>query len=519
MTHVRWARRASILTLVLVAPGCAGHRPAYPGVPAAAGAGTLLLEQGTLETKSRKYRAEFGTLVVPENRSKPDSRLITIPIIRVPASDSTSHAEPIFLLTGGPGLSNVAWRPRDYLLSNHDLVMVGYRGVDGSSVLDCPEVEKALKGDGDLLGERSLRSLGAAWIGCASRLKDSGVDLDSYSMLDVVDDLEAARRALGYERVNLLSLSYGTRVAYLYALRYPSSIFRSVLIGVNPPGHMVWEPAAVDGQLGRYADLWKRDPRMRARSSDLLATMRNVLARMPRRWLVFGIDPGKVRVMSFILLYHRTSAPMIFDAFVAAENGDASGLALLSLAYNRVLPSMMCWGDLASKAVSADFDASRDYVAEMDPPSATLGSPLGKLLWGSSHYGSWPIQPLPREYRGLRDSEVPTLLISGSIDFSSPAESAEKELLPRLSRGRHVVLSEMGHVDDTWGAGGDGLRLLLTSFYATGVANDSLITHSPMDFEVKRGFPKLAKLGLGAVVGGVLIVGGGVAWLVSSLVK
>src|SRR3989337_1931226 len=102
---------------------------------------------------------------------------------------------------------------------------------------------------------------------------------------------------------------------------------------------------------------------------------------------------------------------------------------------------------------------------------------------------------------------------------AGPAEPAEKELLPRLSRGRHVVLSEMGHVDDTWGAGGDGLRLLLTSFYATGVANDSLITHSPMDFEVKRGFPKLAKLGLGAVVGGGRVVGGGVAWLVSSLVK
>jgi len=77
----------------------------------------------------------------------------------------------------------------------------------------------------------------------------------------------------------------------------------------------------------------------------------------------------------------------------------------------------------------------------------------------------------------------------------------------------------MGHVEDTYRSQDQGIRLLLTSFYDTGVANDSLITTSPMDFEVKRGFPKLAKLGLGAVVGGVVIVGGGLTWLVVSLAK
>ena len=30
------------------------------------------------------------------------------------------------------------------LADGHDLVLVGYRGVDGSAVLDCPEVESAL---------------------------------------------------------------------------------------------------------------------------------------------------------------------------------------------------------------------------------------------------------------------------------------------------------------------------------------------------------------------------------------
>lgn len=510
---------AMILIVILAAPGCAGHRLSYPTPPLAPRAGDLVLEQGALETKSGKYRADFGTLVVPENRSDPNSRLINVPLIRVPASDSTNRGEPIFLLEGGPGLSNMKWRPREYLLSNHDLVMVGYRGVDGSSVLDCPEVQKALKGEVDLLGESSLRSLGAAWSACASRLRDSGVDLDGYTILDVVDDLEAARHALGYERVNLLSLSYGTRVAYVYALRHPSSVFRSVMVGVNPPGHMIWEPTAIDTLLVRYAELWKRDPKMHARAPDLVASMRHVLTHMPRKWFPISINPGKVRVMTFILLYHRTSAPLVFDAYVAADKGDASGLALMSFMYDRMFPSMMCWGDVASKAVSADFDPSRDYIAEMGPPEAILGSPLGRLLWGPLHYGSWPVRRLPNEYRELRDSDVPTLLVSGSIDPSTPAEFAEKELLPHLSRGRHVVLSDMGHVEDTWRAGGDGLRLLLTSFYDTGVANDSLIAFSPVDFQVTRSFPKIAKLGRGVVVGAAVIVVGGLTYLGISLAR
>jgi len=41
---------------------------------------------------------------------------------------------------------------------------------------------------------------------------------------------------------------------------------------------------------------------------------------------------------------------------------------------------------------------------------------------------------------------------------------------------------------------------LLTSFYDTGVANDSLYTHQPMDFHVGLGFPEMAKIALAVVI-------------------
>ena len=52
-----------------------------------------------------------------------------------------------------------------------------------------------------------------------------------------------------------MSESAGTRVAMIYAGRYPKSIHRSVMIGVNPPGNFIWDPKTTDEQIDRYARL------------------------------------------------------------------------------------------------------------------------------------------------------------------------------------------------------------------------------------------------------------------------
>jgi hypothetical protein len=91
-------------------------------------------------TENGAYDADCGTLVVPENRAKPWSRLIALPITRIRAR-SDHPAEPIFRLEGGPGITNMEFKNASRFAGDRDVVLVGYRGVDGSSVLDCPEVE------------------------------------------------------------------------------------------------------------------------------------------------------------------------------------------------------------------------------------------------------------------------------------------------------------------------------------------------------------------------------------------
>jgi hypothetical protein len=115
-------------------------------------------------------------------------------------------------------------------------------------------------------------------------------------------------------------------------------------------------------------------------------------------------------------------------------------------------------------------------------------------------YTAWPGKLIPEEYRQVQPSNVETLLVSGSIDFDTPAQFARDELLPSLSNGMQVIVSEYGHVSDILTHQPEALEHLLTSFYDTGVADDSLYFYNPVDFKVGFSYPEQAKLAIAVIV-------------------
>lgn len=245
--------------------------------------GDIILKEGVFKSGENEYKAEYGKLIIPENRNRKNSRLINIPIVKI-HSISEKPVEPVFLLTGGPGQSNIWKNPKEWLLKHHDIVMVGYRGFDGSVFLKTPETINVLKVKSNPLSNENLKKLGQSLNSAFERFKREGIDLDGYNIIEVVDDIETARKNLGYKKINLLSASYGTRVAYIYGLRYPNSINRSVMYAINPPGHFIWEPDVNESQLKYYNELWKKDEEAVKKSPDLLQTMRNVFNSLPTTW-------------------------------------------------------------------------------------------------------------------------------------------------------------------------------------------------------------------------------------------
>jgi pimeloyl-ACP methyl ester carboxylesterase len=476
-------------------------------VPRGAQAGDLILDRCDYKTENGTYAADCGTLVVPENRADPQSRLIALPVTRIRAR-SERPGNPVFRLEGGPGKTNMQFSAASRMADDRDVVLVGYRGVDGSSVLDCPEVESALKHSTDLQGEKSFRAYGEALRSCADRLTDDGVDLAGYSLAQRVDDLEDARAALDYDRIDLVSESAGTRTAMIYSWRFPESIGRSVMIGVNPPGHFLWDAKTTDEQIRRYADLCSEDKTCSKRTDDLAASMRETAADIPDRWFFLPIKEGNVRVASFYGLAESTSenaplsSPMTLDSWLSAADGDASGFWFQSLLADIAFPTAFVWGEYAA-AARADAQATSDYFSSGGQERrSNLGYAATAFGWGGGRLtDGWPAVPDEGDFSRVRTSVVETLLVGGTLDFATPPQWATRDLLPHLPNGQQVVLDGFGHSFDFWTYQPEASSRLINTFFDSGEVDDSLYKPASVDFTPEVTQTALAKGIAGSMVG------------------
>ena len=503
----------AVLTLGLGYLHFAGSSSTSVSVPAGAHAGQLTLKSCNYTTENGTSAANCGTLVVPENRHDPKSRLIALPV-KVIRAHSAHPGAPIFRLQGGPGITNMVFPDASRFTAKHDVVLVGYRGVDGSTRLDCPEVSSAMGHSRDLLSEQSYRADAAAFRSCADRLRRAGVDLAGYSIPETVDDLEAARRALGYHQIDLVSESAGTRTAMIYAWRYPKSIHRSVMIGVNPPGNFIWNPKTTDEQIGRYAALCAQATRCRSRTPDLAASVKSSFAHVPSHWLFLPIKKGDFKAAAFFGLMNETSAggnsiaaPLTINSLLSADKGDASGAWFLSFMAQLTFPRSFVWGEMAAMGRS-DATYAKHFYASGANRGSLISAAGNDLIWaGGRLLDAWPANPDENEYTHVQNSNVPALLIGGNLDFATPPENATRELLPHLANGRQVVLTNLGHADDFWPYEPAAGTHLMNTYLDTGKVDTSLYTRNKVDFSPSSSQGAYAKDLLGAMMGfGLLVI-------------
>ena len=488
-----------IAAMLLVA--CNPKAASSPAVPEGAQAGELIgmqaCEHQPAGTKT-KYNAECGTLVVPENWDKAGSRLIGLPVVRIPAS-GPNPAEPVFWLVGGPGGSNLTWAPPAWLLEKHDVVLVGYRGVEGTVVLSCPDVGRLLKANmgKDLWSEQANKEYVAASKQCAVDLQKTGVDLSGYTIPGVIEDMEAARKALGYGSINLFSESYGTRVAQIYAYMHPDSLHRLVLIGVNTPGHFIFNRAVYDEMIGKLSKLCAQDATCSSRTSNLAQTMYTVTHNMPKRWLFFNIDSDTIRLYTQFMLFSNPNMAMAFDAYLAAAEGDPSGLAMANLMVPMLFPAdQLIYGEYFNVGGTTEIE-KYGGIESINLGDTILGAPLSEMIWPM--VVEWPIELIDKDLREFQESDVEMLLVNGTFDFSTPPNALD-EARPYFHKAQTVLLPEFSHVDDEYTIQPKAFERLITSYYDTGVGDDSLYIYQPLSFKPSMSLPVIAKLLVGGMV-------------------
>lgn len=449
------------------------------------------LKSKIVEIKKQKFTQTIGYIEVPENREKPNGKILKLPI-HIYKSTNPKPQEPIFWLDGGPGQSNVTDLSSIEFLENHDFVMVGYRGADGNSAFKSKKVSKAVKGrNHQLLSDESLDYASTKIKEFATELEQNGFDLSKYTMIDVIEDIEYARKALQVPKINLYSVSYGTRIALIYGYKYPNSINRSVMVGANPPGHFLWYPEKTEQLLSKYDSLY----RTQNLQGSIKEAMKKAFANMPKRWSVFRLDSDKIKAMTFGFIYSIDGATMVFDAyFKAANKGDYSGLYLLQLFFDIGMSRNNLWGDMFAKGLSADFEEGKNYREwfRSYDKSTTLGPNYSLLLWGMAD--GWKPYMIPEEYRKVRKSDTQTLIVSGNLDNSTPADFATEKLIPNLSNCHQVILKDYSH-SMTGNYQKDQIKGMITKYFNTGTVDQTQIKYQPINFKPKKTLTKMAKRG------------------------
>ena len=192
------------------------------------------------------FPAYCGTLLVPEDRSKPSGRQIGLRVAVVPAVAADAKPDPFFALAGGPGEASTsffAWLPGLYtdVHATHDIVLVDQRGTGASNPLTLPAMPDTT---GLSAAEADARL--SAW----AKESLAGLDADPrmYTSSVAADDLDAVRAALGYDKIDLYGASYGGELAQYYLRQHEDHVRVAIMDGTTPLDVHVLELMAATSQ-------------------------------------------------------------------------------------------------------------------------------------------------------------------------------------------------------------------------------------------------------------------------------
>lgn len=395
----------------------------------------------------RPIAAELGWLVVPESRTRPGGDPVRLALLRL-RSTAPSPRPPIVYLSGGPGGSGIA-EARGSLLPLFeslreiaDVVVLDQRGTGMSRPQPMCRESWLLPLDRVVPYEEVLAMARDRSRACAGMLRQQGFDLAAYNTQENADDLESLRQALGVPRLNLLGVSYGTQLALTAIRRHSGSFERAVLAGVKAPHHALRLPATFDSELSKIS------PSLPSRLADLLRRLEkkpvtvDVPLPLAAQTAHVVVGPFDLQMMVVQTLWDRQLIARLPGQIQSMAQGDWSALGKFTYGLRKGwLGSAMPY----TVDCSAGIAAERRQRITRETRESLLGEavnfPFPEICeaWGVPDLGPGSREPVR--------SDVPALLISGSLDIRTPPADAE-EVLRGLPNGVLLSLDGAGHGDD-----------------------------------------------------------------------
>jgi pimeloyl-ACP methyl ester carboxylesterase len=271
-------------------------------------------------------------------------------------------------------------------------------------------------------------------------------DLAQYTTAASVADLDAVREALGYETINLIGGSYGTRLAMEYARSHPRRVRTVVLEGPVPPS------VRMPGRFGTYAqrsldavlDGCLATPECAAAFPNIQAEAVTVFDRLRkgpvtatvvhpagRKTTRVTLTRDHVAEALRYMLYTSGGALRVPLVLHAASEGDFGPMARFLMqrradgTFDALYLSVTCTEDVPFLPTDAEIVDEPTFLGDY------------RVRQQRAACAEWPRGRVPDTHGAPVVSRAPVLIISGTIDPATPPEFGD-EIARTLTNSRHV---------------------------------------------------------------------------------
>ncbi|MCS6176140.1 alpha/beta hydrolase [Shewanella baltica] len=395
-------------------------------------------------------RLNCGFVTVPENPNKPDGKQIQVHYVVLPAVKNVNHEEALLAIAGGPGQSAIDNAAGfDAMLSKvrqqRDILLIDQRGTGRSNLLTCDEgAQSPLSFDddnADTLAETQK---------CLAKID---ADVTQYGSLNAIKDFEAVRQHLGYKKLHVYGISYGTRMAQLYMRLYPAHLATVTLDGIVPMQQSVLE---IGASIDRGFDLLFKDcqetaachtqfPELKAEFDQVAASlakapvMENVYDPVTGEKTMLTMTRGKFYGSIRMALYQANVRALVPHAIhQAAKHNFQPILGLYSLTIDN---AGMAMGMHASVVCGEDMHRITPAMREQAQHSF-MGKTMLEGLEATCEV--WKVPAVDDSFSEPISSDIPTLLLSGEIDPATPPSWGELAM-EKLTNAKHFVAPYATH--------------------------------------------------------------------------
>jgi len=393
-------------------------------------------------------RLDCKVYSLPLNYNKPDGEKVDVFAAVLKARSSKGTNDPFVILSGGPGqaaseILGIVDATFRRLRNTRDVVIIDQRGTGRSHPIQCDIPAEA----------ETLEEYSAGVLACKNA---QTLDVREFHFENVIRDMEEIRKSLGYEKLNLWGVSWGTRTASQYLRRYPDNVRSIIVDGVLPP--QVSLPLTVaqssDRAKNKLFELCDNDPACKKRFPDLESQLNGLLEKAKTGELRHqGTNPITGEAVDFKLsheaivngfhgmLYNAdatTLVPLMLDAAAKGDfnpwlTNNYNASAVGGSIYMGSFLSIIC-GDEIARVTPEDARAAGD---------GTFGEDAHYRLWKAA-CEVWDYELAEADTHDVLNSDIPTLILSGNLDPITPPEMGE--IWERsFSNSRHIIVEGTGH--------------------------------------------------------------------------